>query len=485
MTEEDARAATSDALHSRSFLDRESQRFIAAAWRDDPDRPFYVLRDGDADRDRELAQTLLRCVVSDCPSPAITTVARKHSRQGFRHNRAGNHSPEGFHHLQGKAVIADWLRRMPGGLKVELEQSVDTQRRRRARVADVMATDPRTGHRTAFEVQYASISVDEWRERTNEYVAEGIGIVWVFGHVGVHMRARRGDDWRGTTLQVGAVHAAASARQGLPALWLNPAAGLLAVATTHLDELLVHREAGRAQLTAFPLDEVTLAEGRLVSNRFAAMANREREAAEQAEAARRREEALALQRREWKAKRIEEWQKARERVETQMRQANLRPKRDGLLSMSRTDSPRALPSNRPPQPRPVLDREQRGLPPEGSAYAELLGRIAHRYHEGTMYTKRDVLWQLWRAVAENRRNPLAPRCMDCGRVLGSDDVRVGAPRHRTLCGKRSPLSLRTRHAGADTVAPPESLAELLGSMGHVVHRSEPGVTSNGHRQFPA
>lgn len=474
MTEEDARAATSDALHSRSFLDRESQRFIAAAWRDDPDRPFYVLRDGDADRDRELAQTLLRCVVSDCPSPAITTVARKHSRQGFRHNRAGNHSPEGFHHLQGKAVIADWLRRMPGELKVELEQSVDTQRRRRARVADVMATDPRTGHRTAFEVQYASISVDEWRERTNEYVAEGIGVVWIFGHVGVHMRARRGDDWRGTTLQVGAVHAAASARQGLPALWLNPAAGLLAVATTHLDELLVHREAGRAQLTAFPLDEVTLAEGRLVSNRFAAMANREREAAEQAEAARRREEALALKRKEWKAKRLEEWQKARERVETQMRQANLRPKRDGLLSMSRTDSPRALPSNRPPQR--VLDREQRGLPAEGSAYAVLLDRIAHRYNVGAMYTKRDVMWQLWRAVAENQRNPLAPRCIDCGRVLDLEDVGAGAPRHRTICGERSPLSLRALPVAHANVSASESLAGLLGRMGHVVRGSQQGMT---------
>lgn len=239
MIEPKANEVETLAGHSRSFLDRKSQRFIAAAWKDDPNRPFFVLPDGDADQYRELARTQLRCVVHDCRSPEITTVARKQHRQGFRHYRAGDHSPEGFHHLQGKAVVADWLRRMPGGLEVQLEQSVDTQRRRRARVADVMATDPRTGRRTAFEVQYAALSVDEWRARTAEYAEAGIGVIWLFGHVGVHMRARRGTESYGATVQVGAVHAAASSLGGLPALWLNPASGLLAIATARHDALVV------------------------------------------------------------------------------------------------------------------------------------------------------------------------------------------------------------------------------------------------------
>lgn len=425
--------------HSRSFLDRESQRFIAAAWRDDPDRPFFVLADGDADRYRELARTQLRCVVNDCPSPAITTVARKHHRQGFRHHRAGDHSPEGFHHLQGKAVVADWLRRMPGGLEVQLEQSVDTQRRRRARIADVMATDPRTGQRTAFEVQYASLSVDEWRTRTDEYAEAGIGVIWLFGHAGVHMRARRGDDWYGTTVQVGAVHAEASALKGLPALWLNPAAGLLALATTRHDELLAHRGTGAAQLTAFPIDEVLLVDGRLVSTRFAAMADRERALAQQELLAQQREEALIQKRKEWKAKALERVQHGKEMASSLQRQAALRAKRESLLPKA----PASTVPSASTSPPPALTREHRDLPPENSAYAKLLDRIAHRYREGPMYTKRDVMWRLWGAVAEKPTSPLAPRCIDCGGILGEEENRAASPRHRVRCGERSPFGVQS------------------------------------------
>lgn len=461
MTEEEAAESAARTEHSRSFLERESQRFIAAAWREDPDRAFFVLRDGEAELHRELARTQLRCIVSDCVSPAITTVARKHQRQGFRHFRAGQHSPEGFNHLQGKAVIADWLRNMPGDLHVELEQSVDTQRRRRARVADVMATEPRTGHRTAFEVQYASISVDEWRERTADYSAAGIGVVWLFGHAGVHMRARRGVATAASSMQVGSVHAAASTLDGLPALWLNPAAGLLAVATTLRDDLLVQREAGKAQLTAFPLDEVVLREGRLVSDRFVMMAARERELAERAEADRQRNEALAQWRAELKAKRLEEWQRARMKTEVLMKDRKVKPKRDAIHSMSRIFDSRAQISEAGQEPKPTLTRLQRGLPAEGTAFASLLDRIARRFCDVTTYTKREVMWHLWRAVAENPRSPLAPRCVDCGQVLGAEDERAGSPRHRTRCGERSPYEVRTGHSYQARHTASGSLADLL------------------------
>jgi len=361
MNKAGALGAGGDSNHSRSFLDRETQRFIAAAWREDPDRPFFVLRDGEADLHRDLARRELCCVVSDCPSPSITTVARKNHRQGFRHLRAGEHSPEGFHHLQGKAVIADWLRRMPGGLQVELEQSVDTQHRRRARVADVMVTDPRTGHRTAFEVQYASISAHELRTRTDDYIAAGIGVVWLFGHAGVHMRARRSDGLGGATMRVGAAHAEVSATDGLPALWLNPAAGLLAMATTELDELLVQREPGRAQLTAFPLEEVTLVDGRLVSERFVAMAQHERVVAEARAAAQHRVAELWKQRKERQAKRIEEWKNARDQIQARLKREGLRPNASISYSMLYPNERTPVPRTASPQPRPELRQQQPGL----------------------------------------------------------------------------------------------------------------------------
>lgn len=174
----------SPALHTpaqiASFIDGDP-RLIAAAYRDrPPGSPLYVLRDGHATRVRDWAKATLMCPIPECPAPDLTVVARyPRRRDGFRHGKgAGNHAPESVHHLQGKAVVAEWLTGILGDDAVKMESASDTQR---SRVADVMATLP-SGQRVAFEIQYASLSVAQWRERHDSYLAQGIVDVWLWGH---------------------------------------------------------------------------------------------------------------------------------------------------------------------------------------------------------------------------------------------------------------------------------------------------------------
>ena len=119
-------------------------------------------------------------------------MSRSRGRDGFRHltRGAGGHAPEGVFHLQGKAVLAQWLRSRFPGLTVEIESGIDTQR---SSVADVMATSP-SGRRVAFEVQYSPLSVASWLERHRRYAQAGVTDVWLFGHTGPHLRYRATDN---------------------------------------------------------------------------------------------------------------------------------------------------------------------------------------------------------------------------------------------------------------------------------------------------
>lgn len=184
---------------------------------------------------------------------------------------------------------------------------------------------------------------------------------------------------------------------------------------------------------------MSLVDGRLVSARFAAMADRERALAEQELLAQQREEALIQKRKEWKAKALERVQHGKEMASSLQRQAALRAKRESLLPKA----PASTVPSASTSPPPALTREHRDLPPENSAYAKLLDRIAHRYREGPMYTKRDVMWRLWGAVAEKPTSPLAPRCIDCGGILGEEENRAGSPRHRVRCGERTPFGVQS------------------------------------------
>ncbi|MCG7414622.1 hypothetical protein MHK74_08595 [Microbacterium aurum] len=142
-----------------------------------------MLADGSARNLRSWAKRELRCMFRDCPSPDLTTVARANRRDGFSHFKGGgNHAPESVNHRQGKAVVANWLRELYGAEAVAVEEATDTQR---SNVADVLLTHP-SGRRAAFEVQYAPLSVQAWRDRHESYVRQGIIDVWLWGHTRVH-----------------------------------------------------------------------------------------------------------------------------------------------------------------------------------------------------------------------------------------------------------------------------------------------------------
>ena len=208
-----------------AFSDGET-RFIAAAYRDPARaRELFVMPDGRAGELREFTREKLRCLISDCESPDIVAVARAQRRDGFSHKSGGGrHSPETVNHLQGKAVLAAWLRdRVPRGSRVDVEAAIDTQR---TRVSDVLVTFP-TGERLAFEVQYAAMTVAEWRQRHESYVTQGVVDIWLWGHT--RMRQSRSswdppfrlDDVQDETR-----------RAGLPVHWINPNTGELATAIT-------------------------------------------------------------------------------------------------------------------------------------------------------------------------------------------------------------------------------------------------------------
>jgi len=291
-----------------AFLDGE-RRFVAAAWRDDPDRPYMVLANGEAAQHRELARTHLRCMFHDCPAPAITTVSRPGRRDGYRHlstDATGHGGPEGFHHISGKAVLVDHLRTTYPYLLVYAEQGIDTQR---TRVADVLVEDPQSGKRIAFEVQYAALTVELWRQRNADYAAAGIPVVWLFGHTGAQLNVRAGRI-RLTPVQQAAV------TDGRAILWLSPTLGQIAVATTtghKIGTTLVLPETpprtwqGDVELAIAPLKDVTLTDDDVTWPHLAAL---------------RAATVGAFQRREQQRLIDEEWErtrKARERVDAEAR----------------------------------------------------------------------------------------------------------------------------------------------------------------------
>lgn len=211
-----------------NFIGDGETRLVVAAYRD-PSRQgeLYYLEDNTAHSLREWTRAKLRCPFHDCPKPDLKAVARSGRRDGFSHlPGAHKHAPESIHHLQGKAVIAAWLRRLLGDDAVEVEAAIDTQR---TRVADVLSKLP-DGTRVAFEIQYASISDQEWRERHASYADQGILDIWLWGHTRLG-RARRSAP---TTFKLSQAQLAAL-DAGQPVLFLNPETKEVAIAYSDWD----------------------------------------------------------------------------------------------------------------------------------------------------------------------------------------------------------------------------------------------------------
>lgn len=210
-----------------AFIGDGETRFIAAGYRDSTRAgELFVMPDGEAAMLRTFTRLNLRCLIDHCSAPDIIAVSREHRRDGFSHRAGGGgHAPESVNHLQGKAVLALWLQSQLPHVDVRVEGATDTQR---SRVADVLATLP-DGNRVAFEIQYAPLTVAEWRERHASYVSQGIADVWLWGHTRLH-RSRSSYD---PPIRLSDVQDEVR-RAGLAVHWLNPETAEVATAVTRL-----------------------------------------------------------------------------------------------------------------------------------------------------------------------------------------------------------------------------------------------------------
>lgn len=213
-----------------SFRQR-GDRFLFARRRDEPDQDgetpasgeLVYLEQGEARAMRSFARSALRCPEPDCSASDITTVSRSAggARDGYRHLRRpvdGAHAPESVMHRQAKAVVARWASAHPSVATVKVEASLGGGER----IADVLLTS-RSGNRLAVEVQFASLSLDEYLARTSSYASLGVPVVWLWGNSGHHSP-------RVGTINALHRHAVRDAR---PVLWINPADETIAWALRH------------------------------------------------------------------------------------------------------------------------------------------------------------------------------------------------------------------------------------------------------------
>ncbi len=88
-----------------------------------------------------------------------------------------DHENETAEHRESKLALYRALgSRLPDGWSVHLERCLENSRR-----PDVLAVGE-GGVRVAFEVQYADLSENDWRERHEDYARLGVRDVWVLGH---------------------------------------------------------------------------------------------------------------------------------------------------------------------------------------------------------------------------------------------------------------------------------------------------------------
>jgi hypothetical protein len=126
-----------------------------------------------------------RCPVPGCPQP-LFWVRRNRHVPSFVHRAPfvpdASHSESMIHH-EAKNVLGQWLRERypePVARVVIDREAVDSGQRPHVLV---MFADGRV---FAFEVQYAGISSEQWRQRHCRYVAQGITDVWLFGLLRAH-----------------------------------------------------------------------------------------------------------------------------------------------------------------------------------------------------------------------------------------------------------------------------------------------------------
>jgi hypothetical protein len=285
---------------------------------------LVMLPDGEAHAWKARTKASLRCPVADCSAPELIAVARRpRKRDGFTHHAgAGGHSAESYNHIEGKGQIARWLRNQYPDCTVAEEQSSNDQRER---IADVMITNP-AGERIAFEVQYADIQPHELQDRSLSYAAQGIKVVWLFGHVGVQLKAYRRNEG---TVALTPTHEW-MARNRIPVFWFNPFSLEVAVATSAViaddKRLKVHAHELMGTLVVEPLDAFSLRKSGFGSDYSRQLQMNQSEADRRVEDARTREEARAKRIEQIATRRETERLRTLERARAEWRSSELRRK---------------------------------------------------------------------------------------------------------------------------------------------------------------
>lgn len=240
-------------------------RFIYAARRDTSE--LVLLPHGQAEAFRELARTQLMCPVRGCPAPQVTTVGgdRRHHYRHLVKAASTDHSPETWHHLEAKQVLEAWAKERYPGAIVEQEKVLGS----RDRIADVFVTLP-DGSRYAIEVQFSSLTTDQFRERHRWYRDAGIVDVWLFIHAGVQLR----QDWDRTLRVTYSPTHHAVAQTGAPMFWVNPQQKMIGYATRtinvggHTYRTHADRE---GEFHTEPLEDFTLSPTGMTSDALAAI----------------------------------------------------------------------------------------------------------------------------------------------------------------------------------------------------------------------
>ncbi len=150
---------------------------------------IVYMGEGQAEALREGCRSgTLICPIKSCENRALTTYGGTRKRHHFKHLVRGTaaHGPESYYHHLGKSLIGQHLQeRYPDARVVVDHEALDNGQK-----PDVLV-DFSDGRRFAFELQYSSLTVAEWRRRHRGYAEQGVVDVWIFGHLPPHLRPSR------------------------------------------------------------------------------------------------------------------------------------------------------------------------------------------------------------------------------------------------------------------------------------------------------
>jgi hypothetical protein len=158
---------------------------VAQVWALDREtaEPRFLDR-GEADAVRAVAKERWRCPVPGCEGPISTRGGSRRDHFFHVEEGAGHSDGESVFHLQAKAMLADWARRLDATAEVAEELTVKDPAASRNRRPDVLAAWP-DGRRVAFEIEYKACSPVDWRakQRDFERMEPPVVAVWLFGHL--------------------------------------------------------------------------------------------------------------------------------------------------------------------------------------------------------------------------------------------------------------------------------------------------------------